>query len=384
MSVLSMVFGHSASTRKRLDAGIRVVYILLLSGGLFVVGIRTPKHNWDMIGYVASIFESMGYHGGELSDKTFEDVRRAVPDSVFFDLTGGDPAHYREPVYRDPVAMEQQLPFYRIRYLYVYAARAISAATGSMSQATVAVSALSTAAIAIVLGVHLWHYGSLFFIVLPVVTISSGLLRLAGLSTPDTLAALMALTAILNYHKHRYVSLVILVLIPLARTDFIILSGIMLIYRAYSGGRMREYILFAASFGMFWLANCLAGNYGYLTIVNFTFIHDPPFVPYPADMVISHHVGDYVKAYVKGVVHFVGNPFMIVYLLTTLCLIHRRRATRRFIDENYCALISIAFVFTHFALFPYAQARFYLFANLLLSVYLVNHFTHQESRCPIE
>ena len=54
----------------------RTAYLLLIIVAFLVYSVaKPPKHNWDMIGYVASAYSYLGWRGQALADKTFADIR---------------------------------------------------------------------------------------------------------------------------------------------------------------------------------------------------------------------------------------------------------------------------------------------------------------------
>ena len=83
-------------------------YVLSIGFAIFFIGITRPAHNWDMIGYMASAYYQDGVRGGDLSIKTYKDLKVEVGDAYFDEFVKGD---YREGVYRDPEALKQQIPF---------------------------------------------------------------------------------------------------------------------------------------------------------------------------------------------------------------------------------------------------------------------------------
>lgn len=342
----------------------RVACLLFFASALVVYSAtEQPRYNWDMIGYVASAYSYLGAQGQELSEQTYADVRAATDEARFEELTGGEHeySHYRSIVYRDAAALQQQVPFYNIRVIYVLATIATSFFAGTMSAATYIVSLIAGAVTLLLLSSLLLRERLIAFLTFPFVLMVAGLGYLSRYSTPDMLASMVAIAIVcigLQGGRASRLAMLLLPLLPAARTDYIILVPLFA-WLLYS----REYwaqavIAVAASIMVYFAINTLAGNYGYLTIFNFFFISGPH--PYPMEMDISANINDYIGAYASGIPKLLtGEGAAIIAAGTLLAIfqVNSRRSIHGF------ALAATAFCALHFMLFPAGLYRYYFVAT---------------------
>jgi len=144
--------------------------IAAVAATVLFVGVTRPMHNWDMIGYVAS---------------AHAEVRDEVGPEVFTVLTTGN--DYRRQVFQSAQALQEQLPFYSIRVVYVEMIRGLGLFGVAYPRATYLIGAFFSAVSAAALGI-ICVRALLSVCVLPLVVLVTGFLQLAPLSTPDSLA----------------------------------------------------------------------------------------------------------------------------------------------------------------------------------------------------
>ncbi len=122
-----------------------------------------------------------------------------------------------------------------------------------------------------------------------------------------------------------------------------------------------------ASASFYVLINQLHGNYGYLTLFNFTFVGS--LTPYPADIVISHKAGDYLIPYALLLENIIFHSHSVIYVLSAYLLWLKRDQIK--VDVNSYCLLGIPFVFniTHMLLFPTTHYRFLVFSISLILVW---------------
>jgi hypothetical protein len=352
--------------RTRLDAR---AWILTATVALCVLllGLKKPYDNWDMIGYVAAALSAEGYHGAELNAATYDSVQRAVSATTFAQLTQqGD---YRQTVYRDPVSLQQQLPFYRIRILYVGLMRALHAAGVNLARSTYIVSAIF-AALSVVVLAFVGLEAETPIAALPLVVAFSGLLDITRLSTPDAMACFFALLSMYALIRESRFVLIIAACLSLVRTEFLLLSLLIFAHAFIYGRRKQALMAAAASCALYWLANKSSGDYGWLLLYNFSLIHK---TPYPAQLIPSHDLADYLRPYPAIAYDLITQPLFVVSAMALAALImrkHQRSATEwRLSTAIY--VIPIAFAALHLALFPEITYRFFAFVTAMVAMGLL-------------
>ena len=354
---------------KSLDIGIIAVTIIFT----FSIGYLKPHHNWDMIGYVASAFNMDGFTGQELSERTYSDVENEVRSDQFQTMTSG---HYRTEVYQDSKALEQQLPFYSPRVFYVEGIRVLGNLGFSYAKSTYLISSFFAAASVLVIAIILKQLCvSVYF--LPLIVLLSGLTSLARYSTPDAMVCFFSLAALSMLVAKNNIYLIIAAALPLVRTDFFILSLLLGIYGYLSGKKLMGAVSALVSIILYISVNKVMGNYGWLTIFNFTLIQ---IDPYPANMAISTEWHNYARPYLSAVLQLLGHVHGMIYFFAILCWFSLKRKVKSLNLSNNLALsvslISLSFVSLHLIAFPVYFGRFFVFAAVVNLIFIIQRL-HQ-------
>jgi hypothetical protein len=344
----------------------RFVYIIGCALALLTISIARPANNWDMIGYVSSAYHYLGLKGAELHSRTYDDIRATTSADEYAQMID---TPYELAVSQDPVALEQQLPFYTIRPLYVGLTIMASSFTDTMSMATTVVSAFAGFFIVLITGLFLLRVNIWVLLSLPVALILVNIAYMSNLNSPDALAAALAIASLYIASRGSVWALVPLALLPVARTDYVVLVAILAI--AYWNLLPRRAILASAAvaFISYALINWFFGNYGHLVVFNFTLISGP--VPYPVEMAISKNPGDYLAAYIQGMKAVLGSQEVWQVFAAALVIVAVPREIPPFIKLVFLA--STAFMLLHFALFPAGFKRSYFLANWSAAL-LILHF----------
>ena len=330
---------------------------------ILLLGLLNPDRNWDMIAYVAASYYQEGYRGADLTKQTYGEIKKEVSDKKFAKLVAGE---YRNTVFRDPAALEQQLPFYAIRVGYIELIRLFNKLGLSYARSTYVISAIFASLSILVLGLIILRTGTPIA-VLPVVVAVTGYPELAGLSTPDAMACFFSLLGIYSLLTKRRLVFLVAAALPLVRTDFILLSGLLMIYTYFKVSRFFSLFSILLSVAFYILVNKLNGNYGYLTIFNFSFIGK--LTPYPSDMVISHKISDYLKPYLLLIRDLITHSYGAIFVLSLYLL--RIKPTGIKYDADFYCLFALPFIFmiVHLLLFPSMEYRFLVFSASLIFVW---------------
>lgn len=333
---------------------------------VLVFGWKQPAYNWDMIGYLAAALHADGYRGADLNKATYDSLRSEVSASTFDQLIQGD---YRQTVFRDPVSLAQQLPFYRIRVLYIGSVRAVHRTGFSYPRATYMVSAVFAALSVVLLGLLANQIGAPV-IAVPLVVTFSGFADAASLSTPDAMACFFSLLAIYLVIKESALALAVAALLPLVRTDFLLLS-LLISGHVFFVGRRKYAIgsVLAACVFYAWVTKA-KGAYGWLALFNTSLIHK---TAYPASLVPSHTFDDYLKPYTLLASDFVTRPHFVIFALAMAFLINHGGkallANWRLLSPVF--IIPMAFTIAHLLLFPSITYRYFVFAVSIVAMGLI-------------
>lgn len=334
---------------------------------VLTLGLKKPSYNWDMIGYVAVALSADGYHGADLSKATYDSVRNQVSASTFAQLTQGD---YRETVFRDPSSLAQQLPFYRIRVLYVRAVRMVHAMGFDYPKSTYIVSAVF-AALSVGLLAFIAHEIGAPVTAVPLVVAFSGFIDVARLSTPDAMACFCSLLTIHALIEDSMLVFFLAALLPLVRTDLLLLSLLVLGHSAVFGQRKLAVASMVAACMVYWLVARLNGAYEWLTLFNTSLNHK---AAYPATLIPSHAISAYLRPYASMAYDFTMHPHFVIYSLA-IWFLTRKRTTALSADMRLLSaifIIPMAFVAIHLLLFPAMTYRFFVFATALVALGLIS------------
>ena len=338
--------------------------VALLAIGLLSYCVKRPLYNWDMIGYVASAHVRNGLSGAQLSERTYADVKESVPKDVFVELITGP---YRSAVYADPKSLEQQVPFYSIRVVYVELIRALGSWGVSPVRASHVLSAIF-AALSVFPVAGILARSGVTCLALPVVVGASGLLELGRLSTPDALATFCALTSVhlLLVGRMKAAGLIFTCL-PLLRTDFVILSLALASYCWSRGERRLAATSVLLSLCLYFVVVQASGGYGWQTVFNFTFIQASP---YPADMQPSFEWRSYFNIYTTFDQAIFQHAHWTLYALALIPAFGDLLKNRMTKQDLLMYWVPVFFVFVHLLLFPAYMQRFFVFSAAIVCCWL--------------
>jgi hypothetical protein len=341
----------------------RYIILVATAAAVFAFGILQPQRNWDLVAYVAAAYHKDGYRGADLTRETYDDIKKVVSSKRFALLTTGE---YRGTVFKDPSSLEQQIPFYSIRVAYIELIRLLGSTGLSYTRSTFVTSAFFAALASLMLGLIL-SKSSVPTGMLPVVVAVTGYADLARLSTPDSMACFFSLLGIYGLMTKGRIVFLVATILPLIRTDFILLSGLLMGCSYLQGEKFLSLLFLLVSAGFYFLVTKLNEGYGYLTLFNFAFIGSP--APYPAGIAISTRLGDYLAPYWLLFNSLIFHSHSVIYVVALYLFWLKRRQIER--QAAFYGLFAVPFIFTaaHLLLFPSDQYRFFTFSASLILVW---------------
>lgn len=356
-----------------------ILFVLFLFVGIYVLyaSAYKPLHNWDIIMYIAATKSYEEPDIKSLHAFTYSALQHSLSESEYKQLVAGK---YRQAIYTDPSAFEEQLPFYQIRLLYTTAIYLLYKAGVDIGFATHIVSGIAvTMALALLYIMSASILGHPFCYSVPFFALIFGVADLARYSTPDGMAFLAVIFSAYLYFRDRIVLLLIFLPLMLCiRTD-LILYTIPLLFVIFAS--KREYRTKVAtsilmSVLLYFLIGALSKNPGWSTIFYFTFVQH---LTHPLSMPYTLTANHYLHALVDGLKGIKNSEaFLLFSIFSLYCLgaIINRATTTSF----FCALRSPAaslpivfaiFVFSHFVLFPVVWNRFFIGPYLIVTFSLL-------------
>ena len=331
-----------------------------------IFGFTFPAYNYDIVGYTAAVYKQDGFSGEKLNSKVYGEIARDIDSKIvaqtneFKSISGevqGPYSDYRYSVYTDPVALEQQIPFYSVKFFYVQFIFLLHKLGMTAPSASYLISAffsgltflkISKMASKLGLGKPL--------IVSSVISLIIGLPFLARLSTPDALGAFCIVLlgeAILFNSKLQYL---ILSFIPFIRPDYIIFQFLYFIASLKSGKRMSALTILCSGTVGLWVLDHSVHAYSFQQNMNFLLFN---FVPFPNDLPNAIPVKLYLGSLITATIVYSTSGIFCIYFLHLL-LINKSRNVNQQISESNIKLVLIGFYpILHLILFPSYDFRFF-------------------------
>lgn len=331
----------------------------LIAGLMLFYFLLKPINNWDIIGYLASLFWLEGFSPIDVHALTYSSLQSAVSPDRFAMLT--EAGSYHSAIHGDPHALMAQVPFYATRVLLLSMARGLSALGMEPIQALHLINAGAMTLLWLLLARWVAPLQKSSWWLLLLMFALAGAFSLGRTVTPDALSALIAFASVLVcISKHR-LAWVGPLLLPLARTDYVLLAGLLCLWQFWQSKQLRWLIVAGLSGAIMLGLNHWAGHYGYRIIMQFTLLDA---VAYPSHMVITWGLADY-PAFVLGGLRELASG--TAFWLVLASLIYARARRLRFTSDELSILwLVLIFFLMHFLVFPAGFQRFYVGCVLLV------------------
>lgn len=335
------------------------VFLYVIAGLLLGYFLVKPINNWDVIGYLASLFWLEGFDATQVHALTYSSLQAAVSSDRFTMLS--EAGAYHSAIHGDPHALMAQVPFYATRMLFLTMAQVLYAFGMEPIQALHLINASAITVLWVLMArwVSPVHKSSWWLLLL--IFALAGALSLGRTVTPDALSALAAFASIMAcLSRHRLAWLGPL-LLPLARTDYVLLSGLICLWQFWQSKQLRWLVVATLSGAIMLALNNWAGHYGYRIIMQFTLLDAAAF---PAQMPITWSLSDYPGFLWAGVCELASGT--AVWLVLVGLIYAKARHLRFTSDEKSILCVVGLFLLMHFLVFPAGFQRFYVGCALLV------------------
>lgn len=354
---------------------VRVLVIGLSSLAIYFSSISKQAISYDMIGYVASAYTEDGFSGAELNDRTVQDIKNSVSEKKFKNFR--EASEFWATVLTDPKSLQQIVPLYAMRIVYIELMRFVHLFDISYTTASIQISAFFGGMSVLILALIMIKV-NLSIAILPVVILATNLLGVAELPSPDSLACFFALLSIYLLMTDSSIILFISAFMPLVRTDLILLSGILMLYLFFiehkNRNKLAVIVSLVCSLVAFVFANNLHGNYGWLNLFNNHHIHP---TLYPADIVISGRLRDYILPYIWVIRDTLRNSHTAIYLIAAAIFVYSKRTGYDIKYKYPLFIIPFSYVLLHITVFPAYYERFFIFSILLILLGVMQFLKYQ-------
>jgi hypothetical protein len=343
---------------------------------LFFYATNTPEQNWDILGYAGSSVSIENSNDSHIHNYIYQELKEYSTDEEFKDLT--DKYNYRRVMFEDVDAFNQQIPFYKIRIIFVLLIFAlmkiginIFAASHLLSAALVSGGYLAFY-YAYKKSIHpmLWVSYPLFIIIFDVVNVAQTV-------TADSLAFFwMGLISFTLMNAHWKSLFFLLVSLTLVRTDMIILVALISGYLILSRTDLRfiSIAIVLISLVLYFFVNHFVGNYGWSTVFHYVFITGMEATHPDEYSSFGISFKQYITAVITHIPLFISERTVLLFEILVFLqfliwgLYHRKYffSARKLLFELInspvivLTLISVIYVILHYAVFPILDSRFFV------------------------
>lgn len=357
-------------------------FILLLINSVFIF--RNPWVDWDIVSYIWNVKYIENKNIEVIHKETYKELREYL-DTKRYDIIKWS-HQYRKDIFNEPEAFYDIMPFYNIKFIYIYSIYFISKLWLTIIHSVLAISIISylifSSLLFFIFKKELENQ-PLFFFPLYLLTFSSPIIIAARSTTPDMFWSMMLLLwTFLVIRKNIFWWILILILSLWVRTDNIIFIWVLLFYLrffAWDGHKIDTKSFIIWSIVALWFykwINTYFHNFWYLKLYYNSFI-EPISYPSSFDAVITIKqflaiLKDKIALLLwlrdnKPITFF---PFYIIIALISIIYSMKNKVK---LNNIYVSLIFIS-VFTlvfKFAIFPNIQERYFVSYFIIIFIALV-------------
>lgn len=357
-------------------------FILFSSVFFFLYSLYAQEQNWDMLGYAVSVMSLEDQDPAYIHDYVYRELRNYVSDKDFQELTTG--SSYRETMLEDPDAFIQQVPFFKIRIIFVSLIFILTCLGVNIFAAAHIITAAAAA-----LGFIIFFYAykkitePILWILIPFLFVLCGAQDAGQGVTADTLAFLWLGLISYSFINNHWSVFPLLAVSTLVRTDMIVFVALVLSYYFIFRPelRNRSYITAVVTVILYVCVNKVAGNYGWSTVFYYAFISEMQATHPEEYSKLSLSMQQYLAIVVKNLNLILYENkfwlFVVNVLLQLILFFNLKRVSSNkkglFIALANDPVISLTiiccgYIVLHYLLFPAIWSRFfigqYLIANL--------------------
>jgi len=359
---------------------LRTIYLICIVAAAFYC-FKRPLYNWDMLPYSALVLKMDGYDSKQAFADAYQSAKKSLPPGPYHLLTDSANA-YRYKLSNSFEAFNEQLPFYVIKPLYSSMVYLAYKAGFNLPQATLVPSFISYVLIGLLFFFWLSLYLrlSISLAVALLIMISSPLIEVAKLSTPDCLSALLLLGFFyFTIEKPSLLpALVCMCLSVFARMDNVISCFLLVTVIYVSKDWNRQVMLKSFLLITILLAACyvLVGLIAWKFGWSILFYND--FAQRLHPMYGSKDqfgFVDYFRTMYEHVMSAINRSYFVIFMALHVLNISRSFLLPRLsLDKLFVLFIPIV-LFVRLILYPDISDRFYIAYYLVIVALLVKNFS---------
>jgi len=347
------------------------------------LSISAPIYEWDLIPYIANASHVVsGLPMEALHAPIYENLKQSIPSDSYEKLIG---TPTRLVLSQNPEAFRQTTEFfYDSRVVYTY----INAAFIKLGFNPIFVIYTFSVVCAVISALLLSRLIPVkaplgMYFVLPFIALSCGLLTVARIATPDSLATLTTITLYFLLIRNRV--MLLLFLLPLTifiRTDLIVLTGLFFAYFFFTN-RVSKVAVAASALATVsaYLLLCyvIVEHDAWSALIGYNFGEKPT---HPGEYIFTVTLGGYLSYIKEGLVSFSYNPIFFVFCMFAVTGIvqfssrfffnrNQTKVSLQHADILFLLVSCAAFLGLHFLMFPVTWTRFFAAQYSLVAVVVV-------------
>jgi hypothetical protein len=343
----------------------RLLFALLLLA-ITLVAYFIPYYDWDLVAYVGSAIAFHEHDSKLIQQEAYAALRAELPEDDYADIAAG--SDFRIDVARNPSHFRQQLRFYQIRPLYIWALEALRRIGVGYVPATRLISAAAFFLIGILVHGWLRCYVSeiqaticaILLLLAPVLFTS------ARTGSPDAVSALVVLLGVyfsIECDAPFVGSALLLLSLPL-RTDNVLFVSIFFGVETFRASekriRVTAGLAAVASVAIVLMINHAERSYPWSVLMRNT---ATPIVN-PAEVSATFSISDYFGA-VHDMVDEARENSMMVFPFIAAIALYSSRTPKRL---KYLVTIVLLSWAAHVVVFPHIEDRYFIAGAAMIGV----------------
>jgi hypothetical protein len=343
-----------------------------------------PSYNWDVLPYTASVYSLESNDTAAIHKNTFDALKNKVDAKTYIQLTTG--SEYREAMATCAKCFMEQLPFYRIKALYVLMVYVLYKTGVNVVSATVLVSAISYILINLICFIALKHFTKNYIIIILtsiIVALFPFMLNSAGDSAPNMLSALIVLSAfyLLIAKRKLYLFMILMLISVIARQDNIILLALFLIafywikQEEIKTSKFAFLLAFITAIAIFWSVNLWAGNYNWKILFEHSFSER---IISPAEHTPAFSPAIYLKAFLRWsiMLKFSLISFQLLIILITLYRLNNGASGKIKLNFDMIIIFIVSSsIIIHYLIYPVMEDNYFIAQYLVIDIIFVKTMT---------
>ncbi|MDD5769718.1 MAG: hypothetical protein PHE25_02020 [Candidatus Gracilibacteria bacterium] len=365
-------------------------FALLIINSFFIF--RNPWVDWDIVSYIGNVKYIENKNIEIIHKETYNELREYL-DQKRYDIIK-QANQYRKDIFKDKEAFYDIMPFYNIKFIYIYSIYFLSKTGLSIINSILAISIFSYLIFSSILFFVFKkeiEKQTLLFFPLYLLTFSSPIIIAARSTTPDMFGAMLLFLGVFLVLKKQLIGGIAILIFSLGvRTDNIIFIGVLLFYLkafGYNEYKINFKTFFIGSIltiGFYKGINSYFDNFGYWKLYYNSFIKA---IPYPSSFEAIITLREYLSIFKEKIALLLGLrdnkpitffPFYIILAMITFILAMKNKVKLNNIYVGLLLISTFTLIFK-FAIFPNIQERYFISYFIIIFISLLKIAFNEEN-----